>query len=447
MLYNGRWNSTDQIPQRAVDDGRLCRFCAVNSSSGGETRRYSLAADWARASDNAVTRANLYGIYYDFDLWSNFTYFLNDPVNGDQFEQRDKRTVYGGQVSHLMLGSLDGREMQNEVGIQLQYNDIDQVGLFNTANRTRLSTVRSDTVKIGSAGVYGENRVRWTPWFRTVAGLRFDYVDAEVTGDNPLNSGKASDSIWSPKISAVFGPWNRTELYLNYGQGFHPNDVRGGTITVDPATGLPADRVPLLVKAKGGEVGLRTTALPGVQSTLALWRLDLDSELIYVGDAGTTEPSFGSKRWGVEWGTTWAPWPWLLITANLTWAHAEFKGNPAGPKIPGAIERSAYLGAFVSNYRGWFGGVDVRYFGARPLTEDGSVYSSSSTLANARVGYRFNKQLSLWLDIFNLFDKETNDIQYFYASRLPGEPADGVNDIHFHPAEPRQFRVALQWNF
>jgi outer membrane receptor protein involved in Fe transport len=447
MAYSGEWNASDQIPRRAVDDGRLCRFCTVDPSSGGETSRYSLSGDWARSGESGLTRVNAYALYYDFDLFSNFTYFLSDPVNGDQFEQRDKRRVYGGSASHLMPGSLGGREMENELGVQLLYNDIDEVGLFNTAARQRLATVRADDVKITQYGLYGENRVRWTPWLRTVAGLRYDGIDADVESDNPANSGSANDAVWSPKVSAIFGPWSRTEFYANYGYGFHSNDVRGGTITIDPATGLPADRVPLLVKADGFDLGVRTTALPGVQSALTFFRLDLDSELVYIGDAGTTEPSFPSRRTGVEWATTWTPLPWLLLVADLTYADSKFVSNPAGERIPGAIERTAYLGAFVDGWGRWFGGAQLRYFGPRPLTEDGSVESSSTTLVNARIGYRFSKQFSAWLDCFNVFDREASDIEYFYESRLPGEPPGGFEDIHFHPAEPRTFRFTVQLSF
>lgn len=447
MAYRGRWNASDQIPLRAEADGRLCRFCTVDPSSGGETERYSLAGDWARSGESGLTRVNAYALYYDFDLWSNFTYFLADPVNGDQIEQRDRRMVYGGSASHLLPGSLAGREMENEIGVQAQYNDIDPVGLFGTAARQRLATVREDRVKVGSVGVYGENRVRWTPWLRTVAGLRYDHVDADVDSSDPANSGKANDSVYSPKVSAILGPWSSTEFYANFGRGFHSNDARGGTITVDPVTGDPTERVPLLVRAKGYDLGMRTTALPGVQSTLTFWRLELDSELVYIGDAGTTEPSFASRRTGVEWATTWTPLPWLLLVADLTYSDPKFVNNPAGENIPGAIERTAYLGAFVDGWGRWFGGAQLRYFGPRPLTEDGGVESSSTTLVNARVGYRFSKQLSAWLDCFNVFDRKASDIEYFYASRLPGEPVDGIEDVHFHPAEPRTFRLTVQLSF
>jgi outer membrane receptor protein involved in Fe transport len=444
MGYGANWDATDQIPLRAVHDGRLCRFCAVDPGDGGESHRYSLSMDWARGGPESSTRANAYVLDYRLNLWSNFTYFLAEPVNGDQFEQVDERTVWGLNASHTWNGNWGSRPVENTLGLQLLHNDIHTVGLFATRARNRLSVTREDSVRETRGGLYFENRVDWSPVLRSIAGLRYDTVRHSVSSDNPFNSGSGSDGQWSPKLSLAFGPWSRTEFYANYGYGFHSNDVRGATIRVDPVTGDPAPQVPALVQGKGGELGVRTGLLPGLQSTLALWRLDLDSELVYVGDAGTTEPSFASRRQGVEWATSWAATRWLSLNLDLAWTRARFVDNPAGDRIPGAIETAASFIAAVDNLDGWFGAVKLNYFGPRPLVEDNSVRSSSSTLANARVGYRLTPKVSAWLDVFNLFERDVSDIEYFYQSRLPGEPADGLADIHFHPAEPRTLRVFVQ---
>jgi outer membrane receptor protein involved in Fe transport len=334
--------------------------------------------------------------------------------------------------------------VENTLGLQLLHNDIHTVGLIATAGRARLAVSREDSVRETQGGLYFENRVEWNPLLRSTAGLRYDAVRYSVSSDNPVNSGSGGDSLWSPKLSLAFGPWSRTDFYANYGHGFHGNDVRGATITADPVTGDPAPQVPALVRAKGGELGARTGILPGLQSTLALWRLDLDSELVYVGDAGTTEPSFASRRQGVEWATSWAATRWLSLNLDLAWTRARFVDNPAGDRIPGAIETAASFIAAVDNLDGWFGAATLNYFGPRPLIEDDSVRSSSSTLVNARVGYRFTPKVAAWLDVFNLFDRDVSDIEYFYESRLPGEPPEDIADIHLHPAEPRTFRVFVQ---
>ena len=442
MAYTSHWNSTDQIPQRAVDGGALNRFGAVDPTDGGKASRYSLSTQWARSGASTSTRASAYVFHSDLHLFSNFTYFLNDPVNGDQFEQVDRRTVFGGEASHTWHSGLGGREMEHTGGVQLRNDDIPEVGLHNTVARQRLSTVRSDAVKQSSLGVYYMNSTPWTSWLRSLAGIRADAYRFRVESDNPANSGSTSASLASPKLGLVLGPWSNTEYFVNYGYGFHSNDARGATITVDPSTGAPVDRVTPLVRAKGGEVGLRTAPFRGVQTSLALWRLDVDSELLFVGDAGTTEASRPSRRDGIEWASYYKPSRSITADFDVNLSRARFRDDdPAGPYIPGSPERTMSGGVTYAEGP-WSGGLRLRYFGPRPLTEDNSARSGSSTLVNAKAGYAFSKQLRMGFEVLNLLDRKADDITYFYESRLRNEAAP-VADRHFHPAEPRTFRLSL----
>ena len=263
----------------------------------------------------------------------------------------------------------------------------------------------------------------------------------------PANSGKVDDSIVSPKLSLIFGPWAETEYFLNYGYGFHSNDARGTTITVDPNTLGPADKVDPLARSKGAEVGVRTEIIPNLESSLSLWELKLDSELLFVGDAGTTEASRPSKRTGVEWTNHYRPKPWLLVDLDLCVSRARFTDeDPAGDSIPGSIEKVASFGVTVDSLGPWYGMLQYRYFGPRPLIEDDSVRSSSTQLTNLRVGYKIDPKWRLNLDVFNLFDREDSDIEYFYESRVqPTDPA--AEGIHFHPVEPRTLRLTLTGHF
>jgi hypothetical protein len=443
MGYGSRWNSTDQVPQRAVDSGQLGRFGAVDPTDGGSTSRYSLSAQWAASEASSSTRASAYLVRSRLQLFSNFTYFLNDPVNGDQFEQLDKRTIGGGQASHTWRMPLGGLDVEHTVGLQLRRDDIGEVGLHNTVARERISTVRSDSVLQTSAGVYYLNSIPWSPWARTQLGLRADTYRFRVDSDNPANSGSTSDSLMSPKFGLVLGPWREVEYFVNYGWGFHSNDARGATITVDPSTGAPVERVTPLVRAKGGELGVRAAPLKGYQTSLSLWRLDIDSELLFVGDAGTTEPSRPSKRQGVEWSNYWKPLRSIIADFDVTLSKARFKdSDPAGNYIPGSAERTA-SGGLAYAEGPWSAGLRLRYFGPRPLIEDNSVRSGSSTLVNAKAAYALTKQSKIRVELLNLFDRKVDDITYFYTSRLQGEPAEGVADRHFHPAEPRTLRVSL----
>ena len=279
-------------------------------------------------------------------------------------------------------------------------------------------------------------------------GLRADVYQFSVTSDNPLNSGDGSSGLVSPKFTAIFGPWQGTELYVNAGTGFHSNDARGATISVDPISGEPVDRVTPLVRAKGAEIGLRTVRIRGLQSTVALWYLGLDSELLFVGDAGTTEAGRPSRRVGLEWTNYARLAPWLTVDADLAFSRARFSDDdPAGTHVPGALDRVISAGITFEPRQPLFGSLRVRHFGPRPLIEDASVTSRSTTIWNGEIGYRVSSKARVVLELFNIFDAEVSDIDYFYPSRLPGEPAEGIEDVHTHPALPRSARVALHITF
>jgi outer membrane receptor protein involved in Fe transport len=447
MFYRGDWDSTDQIPQRAVDAGTIGRFGFVDPTDGGETHRYSLSAQWQHTWSSALTQATGYFLDYKLNLFSNFTYFLDDPENGDQFEQADDRNVYGFHGSHRWFSNFAGLDAENLVGVQFRYDDINNVGLYKTRARQRLSTTREDEVGQQSVSVYGQTTLQLFPKVRSILGLRADLYNFDVTSNIPANSGDESDSLVSPKISIVLGPWKSTEYYFNYGYGFHSNDARGSTIAVDPITGEPAERVDPLVRAKGYEAGFRTAAFKRYQLTVSLWRLDIDSELLFVGDAGITEATRPSIRYGVEWANYYRPLSWLVLDADFAWSDASFSDDdPAGERIPGAVERVFSMGASVEK-SSWNAGIRLRYFGPRPLIEDNSIRSDSSTLVNARIGYRFGNQWELSTEVFNLFNTKASDIDYFYTSRLPNEPVSGFDDIHTHPLEPTTFRIAISRSF
>ncbi len=449
MGYTGKWDSTDQVAQRAIDSGLIGRYGSLDDSSGGETQRYSASVDYAVPLAGGLFQTTAYWFQYRLNLFSNFTYFLNDPVNGDQFEQADDRNVVGWLGEWNRAGELFGRPTNNTLGYEFRQDRIKPVGIYATLRRERLSTTREDDVVEGSLGLYGQNDTRWNEWFRSIAGLRYDTYRFNVTAlSDPVNSGNVTAGIWSPKLSLVFGPWAQTEYFVNAGYGFHSNDARGVTIKVDPATGDPVDPATPLVRSKGAELGLRTEAVANLQSSLALWVLKLDSELAFVGDAGTTEAGRPSQRYGVEWTNRWRPQPWLSVDFDFAWNHARFTGNaPEGNYVPGAPDVVASAGLAVQQYGPWSGALFLRYIGSYPLVEDNSVRSDPQTLVDAQLGYLLTPQLRLRLDVFNLFNQNTNDITYYYTSRLPGEPPEGVSDTHVHPGESRSFRVSLSYRF
>ena len=434
MAYRARWNATDQIPRRAVDEGRLGRFDAIDYTDGGSARRLSVSGSWRTDSDAGATSINAYMIANRLDLFSNFTYFLDDPVNGDQFAQPDRRVTSAINADH--------RWGDYRAGIALQ-NDNIYNGLYKTAARQRLSTTREDHIVETSAAAFLEKTSRWSRHLRTVAGVRLDHYRFDVDSNLAANSGKRSASKLSPTLSIIAGPWQKTELYLNAGTGFHSNDARGTTMRIDPATGEAADPVTPLVRARGIELGARTEAFKGLQSSFSVYRLDFDSELVFVGDAGTTEAGRPSTRTGVEFSNYYKPLRWLTLDADVAFARARFRdADAAGQRIPGAVEGVASLALAIDGLGPWYGALQMRYFGPRPLIENNSVRSQSTSTLNARIGYRLTQHIKLELEGFNLANRRDAAIEYYYASRLRNE-AEARDDRHFHPIEPRSFRVTL----
>lgn len=452
MAYSARWTSTDQIPEHligSVYNGRsFGRYDAVDASDGGETRRVSLSGDWHRRSSAGTTRLSAYAMRYRMDLWSNFSFALERPDSGDQFGQHDARSVWGLAASHAVQHGLGNLAATTEFGAQLRHDRI-RVGLYDTQLRQTIATTREDDVRQTLGGVYGQTALEFTPWLRGVFGLRADQLRTRVDALTlAANSGRASATQWSPKASLVFGPFNRTEFFVNAGRGLHSNDARGTTIRTDPKTGEAADKVPPLVASQGWELGLRSEALPGLQTSLALWRLASDSELVYIGDAGATEASAASRRRGLEFNNRWQPVPWLLVDADFAWTHARFAN---GERIPNSVDRVASLAATLRKLGPWSASLNWRYLGAGPLVEDNSVRSIPAITTNLRLNWQLpnawglGRDSELTLDVFNLFDRKVYDIQYVYESQLPGQ--DAWTGRHVHPAEPRTMRVTFKLGF
>ena len=435
MGYDGRWDSTDQIPQRAIDSGLVDRLGNLDDRLGGQSSRYSLMADWDHETSNGRTHADFYVGHYDFDLFSNFTYFLEDPKRGDQFEQQDNRVFTGGEVTREWdLGTKN----KFKIGLQTRNDFINGIGLYNTENRDRFNTIKKDDVYEVSVGIFASGEWHVNDWFRMQPGLRADGFQFDVVSNKPANSGNEVAGMISPKLSLIFGPWADTEFYVNAGTGFHSNDARGVTLGTDAADPL--------VRTYGFELGTRTEAISDVVSTLSLFYLHSDSELVYVGDAGSAEAGPASQRYGVEWSTYWQAYDWLLVDHEVTLARAGLLDVGADDQIPGAVPLVMNTGITIGKDDGFFGSLRSRYFSPRPLTEDGSVDSQQNWQVSARVGYR-KKDWEVAIDCLNLLGRNDRDVEYYYPSRLPGEAAGGVNDVHLHPAEPRTFRVSLTRKF
>ena len=507
--YRGTWHSSDQIPVDAIP--LVGFFGALNPTDGGESQRYSLQSEWHRSGANSETKITVYGFYYDLNLFSDFTYYLDDPIKGDQFEQQDRRWVAGFDAHHTISSTWFGRKLANTFGLQLR-NDWVHNGLFRTENRVRtdktdinachdepiprcvtdpnltaILPAGTDLNKFTDTVVsfYAENKIQWAEKFRSVVALRGDDAKYVVTSLTPtyvspvfapvnfaeLNTGSANKFLPSPKASLIFGPWANTELYAQGGFSFHSNDARGATQReepISPDNPFPTSSTPIspLVQTKGGEVGVRTAAVPHLQSTLSLWYLHSNSELQQDGDTGGTVASEqSSNRYGIEWANFYTPLEHWAFDFDLADSRAQFTQidpgdaaytnvgggqypvqGPGGRWVPEAVGLVISSGVTVQSYKGFWGSLRLRYFGPRNLTSDAIYRSASTALLNAEVGYHINEKWSIEAQLFNLLDRYDHDIDYAYISRITPTAAAAFTDV-FHPVEPFQVRVGFRYTF
>jgi hypothetical protein len=470
--YHGTWHSSDQIAANAVPLVGL--FGTLNPTDGGNSQRYSLQAEWHRQDADSETRLTAYGFYYDLDLFSDFTYYLTDPVRGDQFEQQDRRWVAGLDARHTLFGVWFGRKVENTFGLQIR-NDWVRNGLYQTERRVRVdkndvstgttlpATTQANRFADTQISLYAENKIQWADKFRTVAAIRGDLGSVNVTSlVTAANSGTATKVLPSPKLSLVFGPWSNIEFYVQGGFSFHSNDARGATQTVEPVSAdnpypnTPATAIPLLIPTKGTEIGVRTLAVSHLQSTLSLWYLHSASELQQGGDTGGTVASEQpSNRYGIEWANFYTPLEHWAFDFDVADSRALFTsidapdaapGSQGGKWVPEAVGWVIASGATLQDLKGFSGSLRLRYFGPRDLTSDAIYRSNSTALLNAEVGYRINETWRVSADFLNLLNRRDHDIDYAYTSRITPTAVPAFTNV-FHPVEPFQVRIALRGTF
>ncbi len=446
MIYDNEWNSADQIPSRAISEGIIDDFGSLDKTLGGSTRRMSLSSEYSHdhKTNKVVWRSYIIG--YELDLWSNFTYLLDDPVGGDQFKQKDKRTIFGGSYENLWVGNTESFT-EHRFGIDFRHDAVDEVGLYRSREREIMGPIREDQVDESSISSFYEMSFDLGSSWRAVLGIRADAFKFKVNSKDYNLTDDDSDFILSPKASIAYAFSDNNEMYFSYGNGFHSNDARGVITFADPITGEKLSPADPLVKSTGFEWGIKALINEQLNTSLAVWSLELDSELLFVGDAGNTEANRPSKRWGIEFNNLWSINEIWSLEADFAYSNAKFDDEDLENRsVPGSLKNVA-SGILSAEYpSGFFASFSFRYFGEVPLIEDGSIKSEGSTYANLALGWLMD-DWQVQLDILNIFDSNDHDVDYFYASRLAGEPANGYEDIHYHIFEPRQIRFYLSKEF
>lgn len=444
-FHKAQWNASGEIPLRAVTEGTLDRFGAIDPSEGGKTLRTTarLNYHYDTTSDGQFF-ANAYGQYYRFDLFTNFTFFLNDPVNGDGIQQSDRRGVYGGDLGYKQRAEVLGMSTIGTVGFQTRVDDI-HARLGSQTKRAPTGTTTDSDILEASYAPFVKLEVQPTSWMRLTGGLRAETFTFDVRNRCPTcveqPAGRTTSSIVLPKMNLALGPWARTELFANFGEGYHSNDARSAVTSGSSP----------LARAKSYEVGIRSKPFgpEGIELIATAWQLDLQQELIFVGDAGTTEIRGPSRRRGVEIAARGQIYGPLYINGSVTYTKAEFRNGDA---IPLAPEVTAYGALLLQWPEGLRSQLQATYLGVRPLTEDRSVKAPSWVDVDLSERYVLpvklpHGRLEAFLFIQNLLNTKWEQATFYFTSRLRNEAPEGVADIHFVPGNPRFVMGGLAWYF
>ncbi|MEO8722004.1 MAG: TonB-dependent receptor [Sphingobium sp.] len=442
MAYDGRWNATTDQPLRAVEAGLIGRFGSLDPSDGGKASRYSVSFGLAKPIGDCDITVELFGVRQHLTLWSNFTHFLNDPVRGDQHAQNDDRWIGGGKFAIRHQFETGGISQSIAFGTQARF-DSTRVNLRSTQARIPFATDRDNQVEEFSLAGYVEYRAQWTPWLRSVVGLRQDYFHVHDEDLVRAETGREHATLFQPKGNLIFAPWKHTEISFSAGRGFHSNDGRAGRVE-DENGNVSFERPPLLVKSDSFEAGVRTNAIARLTMSATVFQTDFSSELVYSADEGQTEAGRPSRRRGIEFTAQYRPFHWLEVNTNLAFSHARYRnGDSALRFIEDAPSFIGAAGILVDNLGPWSGALTWRKLGSHPLLDDNSVRSTGYSEVNFSASYKVNPKLTLRAEVYNLFDSGDNAADYYYASRLPGESAGGVEGLNFHPLEPRSLRVTV----
>ncbi len=437
-FFKSRWDASGQIPSRAVENGMITRLGSIDNSEGGETSRSNLYLKHVHEfSNGAYLSQQVYGVHYDFNLYSNFTFYLNDPVNGDQINQNESRMIYGYKSTYNTSSLILRKELTTEIGGGFRLDDVHNISLSNTVRREFLKDIkRGNLNEINIYGYISETVTLSDKWSINTA-LRFDRFNFRYNDKLATTNRAVGKSIVSPKLNINYQLNSKTQFYLRTGLGFHSNDAR--VVTAQGGKEI-------LPRAYGIDLGMNTKITDQLLLHAALWRLDLSQEFVYVGDEGVVEPSGQTRRAGIDLSLRYQVLPWLFIDGDLNLTNPRAKGGAEGQDyIPLAPSISSIGGLNFRMKNGFNGSLRYRYLHDRAANEDKSVVAKGYVLADAVVNYTQSK-FEIGLSAENIFDVDWNEAQFDTESRLKDE-AESVSEIHFTPGTPLFLKLKVSFFF
>jgi len=437
--FTSRWDASGQIPERVVETDQISRFGAIDDTEGGYTGRTNIALDFTKSIDNnTFIKNNLYYSLYDFELYSNFTFFLNDPINGDQIRQKEDRQIFGLHTEWNRITNFDNTELLFQVGMGVRYDDINGNELSRTLNRkTTLTQIQFGDVDESNIFAYLNAEYEVGNWLIN-PGLRLDYFKFNYTDKlNPTYKSESQSTVFpSPKLNIVYSPDRDVQFFFKTGVGFHSNDTR---LVLNP------EEEDILPAAYGADIGTIWKPIPRMVVNTALWYLFLQQEFVYVGDEGVVEPSGKTRRLGVDFNLRYQFLDWLFADADMTYTYARSIEEEVGSQYIPLAPVTTVTGGLNMKKDKLYGGINVRYLADRAANEDNSIVAEGYLITDLNIGYQF-KNLSVGIDVENLFDVDWNEAQFATESRLFNEPQP-IEEIHFTPGTPFYIKGSVKYEF
>jgi hypothetical protein len=435
--FTSNWDASGQIPTRAVSNGTITRFGSIDDTEGGKTSRTNVFLKHLQPFSNGYFSQQAYVSHYDFNLYSNFTFYLNDPVNGDQITQAESRMIYGYKASLTNGGRLFHRDLTTEIGAGFRMDDVNDIALSNSVKRIFLSDVQRGDVNETNINAYINETLSLSEKWSVNAALRFDYFKFRYHDRLADTNNSAGRAIVSPKLNLNYQINSNIQIFARTGFGFHSNDARVVT---------QRDGTEILPRAHGIDLGTNTKATEKLFLHAAVWYLDLQQEFVYVGDEGIVEPSGETRRTGIDFSVRYEISPWLFLDGDLNLTNPRAKNEPEGQDyIPLAPKVSSIGGLTFKMKNGWNGSLRYRYIGDRAANEDNTVVAKGYALADAVVNYTRDKY-EFGLSVENILNSKWNEAQFDTESRLADE-AEPVSEIHFTPGAPTFLKLKAVFFF
>jgi hypothetical protein len=438
--FSSKWKASGQIPERALQSGLIGFFGAIDPNEGGNTGRTNINAQLqTNLKKGSFLKNQIYYTRYDFELYSNFTFFLNNNIDGDQIRQKEKRNLFGYNGSYTQTTYAGDKKITSDMGVSLRFDKTKNSELSRTKNRD----IVTDPIKLGdinelNTSIWLNETIRWNNKFSINAGIRFDRFDDGYKDKLQNNMfSKANASVVSPKLNFYYQLNDKTQLYLTTGKGFHSNDTR---------VVVQTDGIRILPAAYGTDLGVVLKPTSNLLVQAALWYLKSDQEFVYVGDEGVVEPSGKSRRIGADMSVRYQPVKWLFIDMDANYSNGRaIEENKGEDYLPLAPVFTSIGGITYKTEKGLNAALRYRYMGDRPANEDNSVVAKGYFVTDAVVNYTRPK-FEVGVSIQNLFDVRWKETQFDTESKLQNETIP-VSEIHFTPGTPFFFKTHITFFF